>query len=289
MKVGIHAMVWKAEFDHPSLRHCIELAARTGYDFLELPLMQPEAVDGRYALKTAQQEGVSLTASLGLPPHKDVSSVDPGIRRAGVEHLMRAVDVAAEMGAQMLTGVIYSAMTKYQAPASAQAREASLDSLREVSDYALPTGVPLALEVVNRYESNIMNTAKEAVAYVKELNQPNVGIHLDTYHMNIEEESMDAPVREAGTHLAYVHVGESNRGALGRGTVDFATFFDALSAADYSGHVAFESFSSAVIAQDFCSQLAIWRETWADPQPVAEGAREVMARGLNVSPGRSTR
>jgi len=289
MKVGIHAMVWKAEFGNADLRHCVELAARTGYDFLELPLMQPEAIDGRYALKAAQHEGISLTASLGLPPNKDVSSTDERVRRAGVEHLMRAVDTAAEMGAEMLTGVIYSAMTKYQQPATAQEREASLESLREVSDYALPTGVPLALEVVNRYESNIMNTAKEALAYVTDLNQPNVGIHLDTYHMNIEEESMATPVSDAGEHLAYVHIGESNRGEMGRGTVDFASFFAALTASGYDGHVAFESFSSAVIAQDFCSQLAIWRQTWADPQPVAEGALERMARGLNVVPGRSAR
>src|SRR5690349_9344433 len=122
MKVGIHAMVWKAEFGHADLRHCVELAARTGYDFLELPLMQPESVDGRYARKAAQDEGIGLTASLGLPPSKDVSSTDERVRRAGVEHLMRAVDAAAEMGAQMLTGVIYSAMHKYQAPASAQER-----------------------------------------------------------------------------------------------------------------------------------------------------------------------
>ncbi len=126
-------------------------------------------------------------------------------------------------------------------------------------------GIRVSLEVVNRYETNVLNTARQALAYLADVDRQNLGIHLDTYHMNIEESDMFAPVLDAAPpHLQYVHIGESHRGYLGTGSVDFGTFFKALGRIGYDGPIVFESFSSAVVAPDLSRMLGIWRNLWTN-------------------------
>lgn len=279
-RIGIHAMVWSADFDRPGIRLAAQRTADAGYGFVEFPLMDPGSFDAGYARSVVTDLGLGATASLGLSPTADVSSPVASVRAAGRDLLLRAVDAAVELEAQILTGVIFSAMTKYLEPASAENRRHSLDTLGEVADHAAAGGLALGVEVVNRYESNLFNTGEGATAYLAELDRPNVSVHLDTYHMNIEENGMAAVVATVGPQLGYVHVGESHRGALGTGNVDLDTFFAALQAASYPGLVAFESFSSAIVSEAFCRQLGIWSQTWQDPWPVACGALDHISRRL---------
>ena len=106
-------------------------------------------------------------------------------------------------------------------------------------------------------------------------------IHLDTYHMNIEEDDFAGPVRLAGRRLGYVHIGESHRGYLGSGHLDFDTFFDALAGIGYGGPITFESFSSAVVSPRLSSDLAIWRNLWSDGRDLAAHARGYLAGQLS--------
>jgi D-psicose/D-tagatose/L-ribulose 3-epimerase len=107
-----------------------------------------------------------------------------------------------------------------------------------------------------------------------------VVIHLDTYHMNIEESDLASPVREVGQRLGYVHIGENHRGYLGSGHIDFPAFFGALAEIDYRGPVTFESFSSAVLAPGLSNDLAIWRNLWDDGVDLAARAHEFLVEGL---------
>jgi D-psicose/D-tagatose/L-ribulose 3-epimerase len=160
--------------------------------------------------------------------------------------------------------VIYSAMQKYMDPVTPEGLAGSRRTIARVADHAAERGISVSLEVVNRYETNVLNTARQALAYLDEVQRPNLGIHLDTYHMNIEESDMFAPVLDAAPALRYVHIGESHRGYLGTGTVDFDTFFKALGRIGYNGPIVFESFSSAVVAPDLSRMLGIWRNLWTD-------------------------
>jgi D-psicose/D-tagatose/L-ribulose 3-epimerase len=101
-----------------------------------------------------------------------------------------------------------------------------------------------------------------------------VTIHLDSYHMNIEETDFVRPILEVGDRLGYVHVGENNRGYLGSGHIDFASFFQALSAANYRGPITFESFSTTVVAEGLSGELAIWRNLWSNGFELAVHARQ---------------
>lgn len=279
-RIGIHAMVWSAGFDHAGIREAAEQTAAAGYGFIEFPLMAPESFDAKFARAVTDDLGLFTTASLGLSADADISSEDAVRRQMGRDRLMRAVDAAAEMDAKILTGVIFSAMCKYDRPATRGNRDHSLATLGVVADHASSAGLQLGIEVVNRYETNLFNTGEGAAAYLHELDRPNVSVHLDTYHMNIEERGMSDVVHRLGDLVGYVHVGESDRGPLGTGNVDLDTFFRALGDAGYPGLIAFESFSSAIVSEAFCRQLGIWTETWRDPWPVAMGARELIAERL---------
>jgi D-psicose/D-tagatose/L-ribulose 3-epimerase len=108
-------------------------------------------------------------------------------------------------------------------------------------------------------------------------------VHLDVYHANIEEGDVARPVRLAGDRLGYVHVGESHRGYLGSGTIDFAAFFRALVHAGYTGPITFESFSSAVVSPEFAAALGVWRNLWDDGRDLAAHARTFIADQLHAA------
>jgi len=196
--------------------------------------------------------------------------------------LMQALSVCNAMGASHLCGVLYSQLTKYTGPASATARANSQRAIADLALAAKPLGVTICLEVVNRYETNLLNTAHQALEFIDGLGDAAglVKVHLDTYHMNIEEESFTAPILACGDRLGYVHIGESNRGYLGRGTVDFDEVFDALKKLGYQGPITFESFSSEVVDPQLSSSLCVWRNLWHDSDDLARHAASFMRARL---------
>lgn len=264
MDIGCHGLVWTGTFDESGIRTAAQRTKEAGFDLIEYPLMNPFSFDAAAATTALAEFDLKVSASLGLARDTDVSSTDPDVVTAGERVLLRAVEVLAEMGGTHLTGVIYSSMSKYMDPVTAQGLENSKRAVGRIADRAADLGVRVGLEVVNRYETNILNTARQAIAYIQEIDRPNLGIHLDTYHMNIEESDLVAPVLDAGNQLQYVHIGESHRGYLGTGSVDFDSFFKALHRLSYDGPITFEPFSSAVVSPELSRALGIWRNLWSD-------------------------
>jgi len=278
--LGVHALVFTGGTAPDQVRFAAEQAAAAGYDLLELALLDPFGVDVGAARTAVETAGIAVTGSLGLSPATDVSSEDPDTVAAGEQLLQRALDVVAELGGRHLCGVLYSAMGKYLSPATARGRANAVGVVQRLADRAADHGVHVSLEIVNRYETNLLNTAQQGLAFLDEVDRQAVGLHLDTYHMNIEESSMDGAVVAAGDRLGYVHIGESHRGYLGSGSVDFAPFWRALAMIGYNGPVTFESFSSAVVDPVLSNQLGVWRNLWDDSAHLARHAHAVMTTGL---------
>jgi D-psicose/D-tagatose/L-ribulose 3-epimerase len=187
---------------------------------------------------------------------------------------MDALNVVEQLGGDYLGGVIFSALGKYKFPPTKKARDNAVAALKRLAIAAQAKGITLGLEPVNRYESNLLNTGSQALEMIKDIGEPNVVVHLDIYHMNIEEQDLVSPVLEAGNKLGYVHIGASHRGPLGTGNIDFDSFFGALAKIGYKGTITFESFSSTVVAPDLSSTLGIWRNLWTDNKSMAKSARE---------------
>ncbi|MHA7178137.1 sugar phosphate isomerase/epimerase family protein [Arthrobacter sp. Sr24] len=272
MNIGCHGLVWTGRFDAEGIRHSVRKTQEAGFDLIEFPLMDPFSFDVATAKSALAEHGLAVSASLGLSEATDVSSEDPAIVKAGEELLNRAVDIVAELGGTDFCGVIYSAMKKYMEPATERGLDNSKAVVGRIADRAAGLGINVSLEVVNRYETNVLNTGRQALGYLNDVNRGNLGIHLDTYHMNIEESDMFSPVLDTAEALRYVHIGESHRGYLGTGNVDFDNFFKALGRIGYDGPVVFESFSSAVVAPDLSRMLGIWRNLWADNEELGSHA-----------------
>lgn len=273
---GGHALVWSGDWTEAGARKAISGAKRAGYDYIEIALLDPWKVDAKMTKDLLEEHGIFATASLGLSPKTDVTSTDPKIVAAGDELLRKATDVLHAFGGTELCGVLYCNLGKYPSPASKENYQNSVNAMQRLCDYAADKGINVSLEVVNRYETNIMNTGFEGLKFLEQVNRPNAYVHLDTYHMNIEEDGMEKSVIACGDRLGYVHIGESHRGYLGTGNVDFDTFFAALKKINYSGPIAFESFSSAVVDPALSNTLCVWRNLWSDSDDLASHALTFM-------------
>lgn len=281
--LGVHALVWAGDLSPESTRSVIGQTKAAGYDLIELSLHGPKVMDLALTRDLLQQHGLQLGCSRGLTFEADVSSDEPARVARGIAMLEEGVTITAALGGKYFGGILYGAMAKYPGPLSAQGRRNATDAVKRMADFALKKGVTLGLEVVNRYESNQLNTAVQALEMLDRIDAPNVVVHLDTYHMNIEEADFMQPVLACGKRLGYVHIGESNRGYLGSGTIDFAQFFHALAMIDYQGVITFESFSSTVVNEELSNALAIWRNLWDDGMNLAVHARTFMANGIQAA------
>lgn len=271
--IGVHGLVWAGGWSEAEARTAIERAKSSGYDLIEILFMDPGAIDVAMTRKLLDEYELDAGASLGLSVETDVSSDDEDAVAAGRKVLAHAASIGIDLGLTYLGGVVYGALNKYRAPVTERGRANSVAAVAELCETMKASGIPVGLEVVNRYESNLLNTARQAVDYITEVGADNLYVHLDTYHMNIEESGMLEPVLTCGDRLGYVHIGESHRGYLGSGTVDFNGLFRGLRMIDYAGPITFESFSSTVVDPNLSYTLAIWRNLWEDNVDLAGHAR----------------
>jgi D-psicose/D-tagatose/L-ribulose 3-epimerase len=278
--VGVHALVWVGDTSPASVETAVRNTAEAGFDLLELSLHDAVNLDTAQARAALESAGLSVACSRGLAFTADVSSDDPAVVRRGAELLGESLRITHELGGTHLTGALYSALGKYPRPLTSAGRRNVVAVLHDLAAEAATLGMTLGLEICNRYETNVVNTAHDALVLADDIDADNVTIHLDTYHMNIEEDDFVGPVREVGERLGYVHIGENHRGYLGSGHLDFDRFFDALAEIDYHGPITFESFSSAVVSPGLSNDLAIWRNLWSDGRDLAKHAREYIAGQL---------
>lgn len=271
--LGIHALVWVREWDTANAILAVARSAEAGFDVVEMPMLDPGAVEVGSVRAALASAGLGLRCSTGLSFDTDISSGDAAVVARGEALLARSLEACSDLGSPLLTGVLYSALGKYGHPPSAAGWSNATGVLGRLAERAGSLGVTLGIEVVNRYESNLVNTAAAARRMIGDIGEGNVVVHLDTYHMNIEEADFAGPVHACAERLGYVHVGESHRGYLGAGQVDFASFFKALVEVGYDGTITFEAFSAPATAAGLAGTLAVWRRNWDDPMDLAVRAR----------------
>ncbi|GAA3151309.1 sugar phosphate isomerase/epimerase family protein [Nonomuraea roseoviolacea] len=284
--IGVHALVWVGDTSPAALELAIGKTKAAGFDLLEISLHDSANLDVAAAREALTSAGLGVACSRGLAFDADVSSDNLAVVERGEKLLHDSLAVTRGLGGTHFTGALYSALGKYGHPLTAAGRRNVVTVLRRLAQEAAGEGMTLGLEVCNRYETNVVNTARDALRLADDIGEDNVLIHLDTYHMNIEEEDLVRPVREVGDRLGYVHVGENHRGYLGSGHIDFTAFFHALGDIGYRGPITFESFSSAVVMRGLSNDLAIWRNLWTDGEDLARHARAFIAGQLHASRAR---
>tara|TARA_B100000674_G_scaffold496509_1_gene526914 strand:- start:367 stop:1227 length:861 start_codon:yes stop_codon:yes gene_type:complete len=281
-KIGVHALTFIGDIKNESIEKCLNKAAEIGYDVMEIPLLNPDVIDTKFVSRAFEKYNLEPTVSLGLSYDTDIASEDEDRVMAGRELLFKALDRSIDIGSKNLCGVIHSAMQKNNQQKTKRGYNNSLKVIDELANKANKNDVVISLEVVNRYETNIMNTADDAINYINNLSTPNVKIHLDTYHMNIEEDNYYDPIKKIGHEkLGMFHFGENHRGYLGSGHIDFDETFKSLNEIKYKGIITFESFSSEVVDPILSNTLAVWRNLWTDSDDLATKAYKFIKDGMS--------
>jgi D-psicose/D-tagatose/L-ribulose 3-epimerase len=272
---GVHTSMWTMSWDRAGCERAVAKAASYGMDFLEIALLAPDAVDAVHSRRTLEAAGMRSVCSLGLP-EPVWASRDP---EAAAGFLNLALDKAAAIGAEALTGVTYGGIGERSGlPPTTGELDNVARALSAAAAHAKGLGLQLGIEPVNRYETHLLNTGWQAVAMIERIGADNMFVHLDTYHMNIEEKGIAQGIIDARAHLRYIHLSESDRGTPGAGTVAWDEIFAALRAVGFSGGLAMESFID--MPPEIAWGLSVWR-------PVASGEAEVMDNGLPFLRGKA--
>ena len=278
MKYGVYFAYWEHEWDVPYLPY-VKKVKDLGFDFLEVGGVGIAEMSegGIIELKDAAEEnGIFLTAGIGLPQQYDTSSTDEAVRTRGIGYVKTVLDNLKSAGIGKLGGSMYTAWpVDYSRPFDKRKTwEQSVKSMGEIADHAAGLGIGLCIEPMNRFEHYLLNDAREAVAFVNDIGRDNVKITLDTFHMNIEEDCMTDAIRETGDALGHFHVGEANRKVPGKGHLPWREIGAALHGIGYEGTVVMEPFvmTGGGVGRD----IKVWRDLSdnADTQKLDDDIRE---------------
>lgn len=278
--IGVHAGVWGFEWNPSSAKRAISAAAEIGYDYIEIPAVDRDVIDPSVTRNLLEKSQIGATVSLALDFESDINTTNTQSSSRGEYRLMQAVEFAKEIGSTFVGGVIFSAMGRYLNLPTPAGRENSLSVLRRVSRHAESYGISLGVEYVNRYESNLLNNAKQALQFIEELDATNIVLHLDTFHAHIEEADVTDPIRLAGNKLGYIHASESHRGRLGTGSIDWSRFMQVLVEEQNNAPVTLETFSPAIITQQEAVEIGLWSTMWADSDQVASESYDLITGHL---------
>ena len=262
MKYGIYFAYWEKEWGADQLPY-IKKVKELGFDVLEISLAAIRDLDkaGLDRFKDAAREyDLTLTAGYGPAASENLASADEAVVKNAISFYTDMLKKLEYLDIHTLGGGIYSYWpVDYSKPIDKKGDWArSVKNVRTVAKVAGECGVDYCLEVLNRFEGYLLNTAKEAVQFVEEVDEPAAKVMLDTFHMNIEEDSMTEAILTAGDKLGHFHAGENNRRVPVKGNTPWAEIGKALHRVNYQGNVVMEPF--VIPGGQVGSDIKIWRD-----------------------------
>ena len=259
MRFGINTFLFACPFLNGSTRLFPQFA-RWGFDTVEISFENSRHIDPIFVCDELTRNNLacgSITPCLG--PDKDLRGSQLQ-QRAGVEFMKRVIDLMEPLRCPRLIGVVYSTVGRTEAasPAGRRQWKTVVKNLKELSGYAEDQGRTICLEPINRFETDFINTCDQGLEMLSDVNSPALKLHLDTFHMNIEEKDSAAAIRRAGARLGHLHACGCDRGTPGKDHIDWPGIAAALKAIRYQGDIVIESFSADVKA--LARAASIWRE-----------------------------
>jgi D-psicose/D-tagatose/L-ribulose 3-epimerase len=257
--IGVNAWVWCSPFDSTSVA-LVARAAAMGFDVFTMPVEEPALIDVAAMKAMLAEHPLRLHVSGAYGPTRDLTHEDPRVRQQSLDYIRDTLRICEQLGVKLLVGPAYSAVGKRRKiPTEQREREWELavSGLQQAGRMASDHGVTMAIEPLNRFETDLVNTAAQAKRLIADVGLPAVKIHLDTFHMHIEEKNVYDAIVLAGDDLVYVDASESDRGTPGKGQVRWELVARALRDIDYRGDCVIESFTPDCVA--IADAAAIWR------------------------------
>jgi D-psicose/D-tagatose/L-ribulose 3-epimerase len=261
MKFGVNTFVWVSPCTTQAVKDLAPKVKSMGFDILEISIENPDLIDVnavKEILKENQLEGIICGA---FGPDRNICSIDPAIRENARKYILWLIEAAAQLGSETVCGPMYSAVGKdhIEDPAERQREwQRAVSEIKEMAEVARKKGIKLALEPLNRFETDMINVVSQGLKFIDETGMDNVGFHLDTFHMHLEEKDSADAIRRAGKKIFHFHACENDRGVPGTGQVRWNEIAKALKEVNYSGPVVIESFTDQV--KEIARAVCIWRE-----------------------------
>lgn len=246
-----------------------------GFDLVEIGLDDPEKIDPEKLNQKLNQLNLDITLCGAFGPERDISHEKEEIQKKGIRYIKTALNLCDKVGSPVFAGPAYSAVGKSRhlpKREREEERNRAVENLRKCVKFAEEVGVDLALEPLNRFENDMVNTVQGAKEIIEEVGSPNLKLHLDTFHMNIEEKDIPQAIENAGDLIAHFHASENDRGAPGSGHIPWDQISTSLENTGYNGAVVIESFIPDV--EEIARAASIWR-------PLAQSSDELAKDGLS--------
>ena len=273
MKFGASTFIWVSPFSNDTM-YLFDHVKKQGFDTLEVCIEDPSTIDAAAIAQSAASSGIEPLICGAFGPGRDISADDPASRQGGIAYIKTCIDIAHRAGAKLVSGPMYSEVGRFglQTPDAKKQRNTwAVENMQIVAAYAKDAGVKLAVEPLNRFETDFLNTVDQGLAFFDQIGADNVGFLLDTFHMNIEEKKMGEAIRRAGDKVFNFHACGNDRGTPGNDHINWDDVKEALSAIGYEDYLIIESFNTDIT--EIARAVSLWR-------PLASSADDLAVDGL---------
>lgn len=280
MKFGINSFLFTFPFTNESTKW-FPTFKKWGFDSVEIAIDDPAAIDPAYIRSELDQAGLtccSVCGAFGLD--RDLRGT-PEAQENSRQYITALIDQAAILGAPVVAGPVYSAVGRRNAEepaAQKQQWKTVVKNLKPLCKHAAKQGVAICVEPLNRFETDFINTVDQVLQLIEDVGSPALKIHLDTFHMNIEEKFQPAAIKKAGKLIGHFHACGSDRGTPGNDHIDWPGIAKALKAAKYDGGVVIESFTKDV--KIIAAAAAIWRQIEPSQEDIARKGLKFLRKTL---------
>ncbi|WP_268033969.1 sugar phosphate isomerase/epimerase family protein [Algoriphagus sp. PAP.12] len=259
VKFGVSTWLWTSPFNSETIALFPKIK-EYGYDAVEIPVEDPDLINIPVVADALASNGLAPIICGAFGPTRDLTNEDPKFHQTCFDYLDRCFDIAAQLGAGFVAGPMYSAVGKARLVSPEQKKvewNLAVTNLRKVCERARVQGLDIAIETLNRFETDLINTAGELKQLITDINEPEAKALLDGFHMNIEEPSIEEAIKTVGDKLIHVQVSENYRGTPGTGQTNWAAWKRGLEAVNYKGTISIESFTPEV--KELAGAVCIWK------------------------------
>ena len=256
---GVSTWLWTSPFNRETIALFPKIKS-FGYDAVEIPVEDPSLIDIDLVKMALADQELNPIICGAFGPSRDLTHDDPAFHQTCFTYLDSCLEIASELGAGFVAGPMYSAVGKARLVAPEQRKvewDRAVSNLRKVCRRAGEFGLDLAIETLNRFETDLINTSEDLMRLIGDINEPQAKAVLDGFHLNIEEPDLESAIRRVGDKLIHVQVSENYRGTPGTGQTNWAAWKRGLEAIDYRGTISIESFTPQV--KELAGAVCIWK------------------------------